>query len=124
VEEAQLCIENAAKAVISCFQIPSWSHNPSDELHEVIAENRSKILHFADSALIQRLEALAEAAHLVAPEHGRASYGDIRARIPPSVSTQRRTAGMLSNELKKHSPHLGNSSKHGIVEFTGSPYRS
>jgi len=42
--EAQLSVENSAKAVISCFRIPSWSHDPSEELLDVMGENQPKII--------------------------------------------------------------------------------
>jgi len=35
VASAQLCVENAAKAVIALFRVPSWTHDPSSELVEV-----------------------------------------------------------------------------------------
>jgi HEPN domain-containing protein len=31
VASAQLAAENAAKAVIAVYRIPSWSHDPSDD---------------------------------------------------------------------------------------------
>jgi len=41
--EAQLSVENSAKAVISCLQIPSWSHDPSEELLNILVDNKAKI---------------------------------------------------------------------------------
>ncbi|MEM2541697.1 MAG: HEPN domain-containing protein, partial [Candidatus Methanomethylicia archaeon] len=38
VEAAQLAVENAAKAIIALKRIPSWTHDPSDELIEVAQE--------------------------------------------------------------------------------------
>jgi len=35
VASSQLCVENAAKAVIAVYRVPSWSHDPSSELREV-----------------------------------------------------------------------------------------
>ena len=46
VSEAQLCVENAAKAVVSCFRIPGWSHDPSAELREVLESNQLEIKKF------------------------------------------------------------------------------
>ena len=83
VAEAQLSVENAAKAVISCFQIPSWSHDPSEELLDIVKNNQPKIAELLGSEFLKRLERLAERVHIIAPEHGRASYGDIERRIPP-----------------------------------------
>ena len=83
VSEAQLSIENAAKAVISCFQIPSWSHDPSEELKDIIEDNKSRILNLLGPDFPRILEELADSAHTVAPEHGRATYGDVQRRVPP-----------------------------------------
>lgn len=38
VASSQLCVENAAKAVIAFFRIPSWSHDPSQELRELLEQ--------------------------------------------------------------------------------------
>lgn len=67
VEASQLSAENAAKAVIALYRIPSWSHDPSDELLEVAQE--------LPKELKGRAEELAELAHQLAPEHGLTSYG-------------------------------------------------
>ena len=40
VASSQLCAENAAKAVIALYRIPSWSHDLSHELLEVIQNLR------------------------------------------------------------------------------------
>jgi len=97
VSEAQLCVENAAKAVVSCFRIPGWSHDPSAELREVLESNQLEIKKSLGSDFLRKLGWLAEASHLVAPEHGRASYGDVQRRIPPwllySEEDARRTMG-------------------------------
>jgi len=39
VASSQLAVENAAKAVISAYRIPSWSHDPSHELRDLIEQN-------------------------------------------------------------------------------------
>lgn len=81
--EAQLSVENSAKAVISCFRIPSWSHDPSEELLDVMEENQPKIIQLLGEEFLERLKGMAEKAHIMAPEHGRSTYGDIERRIPP-----------------------------------------
>lgn len=81
--EAQLSVENSAKAVISCFQIPSWSHDPSEELLDVIKSNRLRIIELLGEEFLRRLKGLAEKVHVIAPEHGRSTYGDVERRIPP-----------------------------------------
>lgn len=83
MSEAQLSVENSAKAVVSCFQIPSWSHDPGEELLEVIADNRTRIIQLLGERFLKRLKDLAEKVHTIAPEHGRSTYGDLERRIPP-----------------------------------------
>ena len=61
-EASQLSAENAAKAVIALKRLPSWSHDPSEELLEVAEE-----LPEEERALAREL---AEIAHELAPEHG------------------------------------------------------
>ena len=65
-EASQLSAENAAKAVIALKRLPSWSHDPSEELFEVAEE-----LPEEERALAREL---AEIAHELAPEHGIATY--------------------------------------------------
>jgi HEPN domain-containing protein len=67
VEASQLSVENAAKAVIALRRIPSWAHDPSDELMEISRE-------LSDSQR-SMVEELARIAHELAPEHGITTYG-------------------------------------------------
>ncbi len=67
VEASQLSVENAAKAIVALKRIPSWSHDPSDELLEVADE-------LAEEKRILARE-LARIAHELAPEHGVTTYG-------------------------------------------------
>lgn len=68
VASSQLCSENSAKAIIAFFRTPSWSHDPSYELLDLLpslpADLRTLIKELAD--IVRRL----------APEHGRATYGE------------------------------------------------
>ncbi|MGC9021063.1 MAG: HEPN domain-containing protein [Candidatus Methanodesulfokora sp.] len=75
VEASQLSVENAAKAVISLRRLPSWSHDPSDELLEVAKE-----LPNSERALA---EELASIAHALAPEHGISTYGKPEKGLTP-----------------------------------------
>ncbi|MBM3236320.1 HEPN domain-containing protein [Candidatus Poribacteria bacterium] len=43
VKEAQLSMENSAKAAISCTAHPAPTHNPGEELRKVISGFESKI---------------------------------------------------------------------------------
>jgi len=71
VGHSQLCVENAAKAIIACFCIPSWSHDPSEELRQAVVPLK------LEQAAMAEIERLADFAHLLAPEHGRTNYGTI-----------------------------------------------
>lgn len=68
VASSQLSVENAAKAVIAVFRIPSWSHDPSNELLELLNQLPEHIKNYARE--------LANIARTLAPEHGRATYGE------------------------------------------------
>ena len=68
VASSQLSTENAAKAVIAFFRIPSWSHDPAPELRELLNEFP---VHTREL-----VEELADIAESLAPEHGRATYGE------------------------------------------------
>jgi len=97
ISNSQLAVENSAKAVISCFRIPSWSHDPSNELLEVIEENRDNIEKRINANIFQELNNLASYAHNLAPEHGRMSYGDPSLRIPPwDLANSKRASEALS----------------------------
>ena len=67
VEASQLSAENAGKAVIALRRIPSWSHDPSSELIEVLGELKGESR--------EAVKGLAEIVHSLAPEHGLTSYG-------------------------------------------------
>ncbi|MEW6685705.1 MAG: HEPN domain-containing protein [Candidatus Edwardsbacteria bacterium] len=82
VRKVQLAVENGMKAVISCFSLPSWSHDPSDELEKVLEENKKEIEKLKGNFL-SRLRRGEELARELAPEHGRITYGEPLKRITP-----------------------------------------
>ena len=84
VLSAQLSVENSAKAVISCFRTPSWVHDPSTELEDIINEQKEKIAGKVGEHVVARLKTLSDAAAELAPERGKATYGLIERRVPPS----------------------------------------
>lgn len=75
VASSQLCAENAAKAIIALYRIPSWSHDPSHELLEITPNLKPKLRKLA--------EELAEIARKLAPEHGRTTYGEPTKGLTP-----------------------------------------
>jgi HEPN domain-containing protein len=62
VASSQLAAENAAKAIVAVYRIPSWSHDPSHELRDMIEQMPQNLRPLA--------EELARIAGLLAPEHG------------------------------------------------------
>ena len=75
VASSQLAAENAAKAIIAVYRIPSWSHDPSNELRELLSNMPMNIRSF--------VEELAEITESLASEHGRATYGEPLQRLTP-----------------------------------------
>ena len=78
VSAAQLWIENFAKAVIALFEVPTWSHDPSNQLHRLVNKLPDDIRDMT--------RGLAYMAHEVAPGHGRSSYGEPSAGLAPVTS--------------------------------------
>lgn len=75
VQASQLAAENAGKAVIAHFRVPSWTHDPSRELREILVE-------FPED-LREHVVKLIEITSRLAPEHGRTSYGLPAERMTP-----------------------------------------
>jgi len=44
VQNAQLCVEQSAKAIIACFEEPRWTHDPSDQLNGIITKHKDQII--------------------------------------------------------------------------------
>ena len=75
VASSQLSAENAAKAIIAFFRIPSWSHDPSHELRELLGNISENVRQLAVE--------LADIVETLAPEHGRATYGEPSRGLTP-----------------------------------------
>ena len=75
VAASQLAAENAAKAVVAVYRIPSWTHDLSHELREVAEQ-----MPPSARALAEELASIAE---LLAPEHDRATYGEPARGLTP-----------------------------------------
>jgi len=84
VQNSQLAAENAAKAVVATRRTPSWGHDPSPELLEVAEE--------LDSRQAAKAKRLAELSSRLAPEHGRATYGEPERFVTPRMLYDRRAA--------------------------------
>jgi len=76
VSACQLSVECFAKAVIAAFEVPTWSHDPSNQLHGLLAR--------LPAQSVDDVKKLADLAREMAPEHGRSSYGEPSAGILPS----------------------------------------
>lgn len=77
VQYSQLSAENACKAVIATRRIPSWGHDPSEELLQIAPE--------VNSEHRERLKKLATIAARLAPERGRATYGEPLRMLTPRM---------------------------------------
>lgn len=97
VASSQLSAENSAKAVIAFYRIPSWSHNPAPELREVADQIPEDVKELA-------LE-LADIAETLAPEHGRATYGEPLRGLTPWEIYSREDAEKALNYARKALKH-------------------
>jgi len=77
VQYSQLSAENSAKAVIATRRVPSWGHDPSEELRQAVSEMGSEFKG--------RAERLAIIAAQLAPERGRVTYGDPMRMLTPRM---------------------------------------
>jgi HEPN domain-containing protein len=77
VQYSQLAAENAGKAVIATRRTPSWGHDPSPELLEIAKQLVSQHKEKAGR--------LAEISMLLAPEHGRTTYGEPERFLTPRM---------------------------------------
>jgi len=90
ISASQLSIENFAKTVIQVFEVPTWSHDPSNQLN-----NLTKKL---PSDITQEVKQVATLAREMAPEHGRTTYGEPTTGLVPSDIYKEEHA---SNALRK-----------------------
>lgn len=68
VASSQLCAEGSAKAVISFFKIPSWSHDPSQELIDLLDNFPGDV-----NKLVEELANIVKSLDI---ERGRCTYGE------------------------------------------------
>ena len=76
VSASQMAVENFAKAVIVVFEVPTWSHDPSNQLNGLMEK--------LPSDAVDDVKGLAGLARELASEHGRSSYGEPSAEMVPS----------------------------------------
>ncbi len=75
VQNAQLCIELSAKAVIAQFAEPLWRHDPSPQLRHLLDTHGEIIVKRCSKEMLASLRQLAEDTQEVAPWHGWSTYG-------------------------------------------------
>ena len=75
VQNAQLCVELSAKAVIAQFAEPLWRHDPSPQLRRLLDTHREAIVRRCGEEMLASLRQLAEDTQEVAPWHGWSTYG-------------------------------------------------
>ena len=89
VRFAQLAIENFTKSLIAIFEIPTWSHDPSNQLMRLREKFPKHMVH--------DVEELANITREVAPEHDRSTYGEpSRGLTPDDVYNERHVLEILS----------------------------
>jgi HEPN domain-containing protein len=76
VHFSQLAVENFAKAVVALYEVPTWSHDPSNQL--------LRLLDRVPQNLAEDLRELASISREVAPEHGRSTYGEPGEGLTPN----------------------------------------
>lgn len=72
IQNAQGCVELSAKAIISLFDEPQWTHDPSEQLILVVEKFLSNI-EIDEKA---KITDLAQASKELAPWHGKTVYGE------------------------------------------------
>ncbi|MBO3802049.1 MAG: HEPN domain-containing protein [Candidatus Brockarchaeota archaeon] len=96
VASSQSCAENAAKGVIAFFKVPSWSHDPSSELIDILSSIPSNVKKLG--------EGLVSIVRALAPEHGRSTYGEPTRGLTPwdiySAADAERALGMAREALE------------------------
>jgi len=93
VLSSQIAVENFAKTLIAIFEVPTWSHDPSNQL--------SSLIESFPSSMADDLKELAKMARELAPEHGRSTYGEPSAGLTPSdIYTEKHALNALEKGKK------------------------
>ncbi|RLE71214.1 MAG: DNA-binding protein [Thermoprotei archaeon] len=93
VQASQIVAENAVKAIIAHFHLPSWTHDSSGELRIMSSEIPDRFREDIDE--------LIEIVSTLAPEHGRTSYGIPSERLTPRRLYDRNKAEKALNMARK-----------------------
>jgi HEPN domain-containing protein len=76
VHFSQPAVEDSAKAVVALYEVPTWSHDPSNQL--------LRPLDRVPQNLAEDLRELASISREVAPERGRSTYGEPGEGLTPN----------------------------------------
>lgn len=74
-QNSQLTVELSTKAVIACFGEPDWTHDPSNQLLNLVEINQQEIKRVFGGEVVDELKILAEDTREIAPLHGQTVYG-------------------------------------------------
>ncbi|HIC90520.1 MAG TPA: HEPN domain-containing protein [Syntrophaceae bacterium] len=74
-QNAQLCIELSAKAVISIYAEPLWTHDPSSQILKLMDEHKGEIIDKCGDEISQGLHNMIEDVGLAKDWHGWSVYG-------------------------------------------------
>lgn len=75
VQNAQLCVEHSAKAVIAQLAEPLWRHDPSPQLRRLLETHEGLIIQHCGEEMLAALRQVARDAEKAAPWHGWSTYG-------------------------------------------------
>ncbi|MFX0201569.1 MAG: HEPN domain-containing protein [Candidatus Hodarchaeota archaeon] len=75
VQNAQLCVEHSAKAVIAQLAEPLWRHDPSSQLRHLLQRHERIIILRCGDDMPDALRQLARDAEQAAPWHEWSTYG-------------------------------------------------
>ena len=82
VQNSQSCVELCAKAVISIFSEPDWTHDPGRQLQAILKSHKAEF----DKVVSEELIRLAQNATELAPWHGKTTYGEeMQGEFVPAV---------------------------------------
>jgi|GEM_PF-661901 hypothetical protein len=73
-QNAQLCAELSAKAVVAFFAEPAWRHDPGKQLQQILKKDKDRATPQLDAQTHQNLARLALDADETAPWHGWSTF--------------------------------------------------
>lgn len=74
-QNAQLCIEQSAKAIVACFEEPKWTHDPGNQLELLLNQYREKIVQKYGEEMFKSLMGIRKDVSDTFHWHGWSTYG-------------------------------------------------